>query len=50
MNLGRITFDSLAWEVSCEKPRQVCAREESSNFASEEAKMDGCRRVPQEVI
>lgn len=34
MNLGRITFDSLAWEVSCEKPRQVCAREESSNFAS----------------
>lgn len=46
---GKAYSDSLVWEVSCEKPRQVCAREESSKFASEASKMEGCRRVPQEV-
>lgn len=48
MNLGRITLTVLRGKCLV-RSRQVCAREESSRFASEEAKMDGCRRVPQEV-
>lgn len=46
---GKDYSDSLVWEVSCGKPRQVCAREESYCSSLRKQRWLAVERVDQKV-